>query len=151
MRTLLFALCLLPTAALAGPGAWESLRADCQSRAETVDDLRGCKQIVFFACKEELGDAPGSDGTCQAAEALAWDGELNQLWPQLKAMSEERGLSDQLLATQKAWIAFRDASCRYQADWANMIAADAVWEEQNCLSEMTAERVFDFRLMLVDG
>jgi len=49
------------------------------------------------------------------------DKELNALWPKLKAQAEEndkdtgkREYTNALLASQRAWIAFRDAECTWQ-------------------------------------
>ena len=155
MRAMLLAAAvgLGPMAALAGPADWEARLADCRSRAETEDDLRQCKQTVFLACMDEASAAaaPGAEPTCQAAEAAAWDAALNGHWREVKAQAEDLGLSGPLLAAQKAWLAFRDSSCTYDSRLAAATGADAVWQEQYCLSDLTAERVIQFRLMLSDG
>ena len=53
---------------------------------------------------------------------LKADAALNELWPKLKARAQDNDkdagkteYADALLASQRAWISFRDAECAWQA------------------------------------
>jgi uncharacterized protein YecT (DUF1311 family) len=59
---------------------------------------------------------------CAAQDFEKADKALNQIWPKLKADAEasdqdtgKTEYADALLASQRAWLAFRDAECAWQA------------------------------------
>ena len=59
---------------------------------------------------------------CAAQDFEMADKALNQIWPKLKADAEASDKdtgktenADALLASQRAWLAFRDAECAWQA------------------------------------
>ena len=59
---------------------------------------------------------------CAAQDFEAADKALNDFWPTMKADAEDSDkdtskteYADALLASQRAWLAFRDAECTWQA------------------------------------
>ncbi len=77
------------------------------------------------------------------------DKELNKLWPSIKKSAEESdsgadaangGYVKALMASQKAWLAFRDAECT----WEGFQAHGGSLEPQlvnGCLATLTRERI----------
>ena len=77
------------------------------------------------------------------------DKELNKLWPSIKsaaeendkgASAEEGGYLKALMASQKAWIAFRDAECT----WEGFVSHGGTMEPMlvnGCLARLTQERI----------
>ena len=58
---------------------------------------------------------------CAALDFEKADKELNAIWPKYKAQAEDadkdtgkREYTDALLASQRAWIVFRDAECNWE-------------------------------------
>ncbi|MCP1200408.1 lysozyme inhibitor LprI family protein [Notoacmeibacter sp. MSK16QG-6] len=95
---------------------------------------------------------------CAAQDYEAADDELNALWPDMIANTrsrdadmgsffEERGLpttEEILRAAQRAWIAYRDAECDYQAyDALGGTMQPMLGSE--CRARLTAERVSQWR------
>ena len=68
--------------------------------------------------------APQDQNTMTACARIDFekaDAELNAIWPKLKTDAEDsdkatdkHDYADALLASQRAWIAFRDAECTWQ-------------------------------------
>lgn len=58
-----------------------------------------------------------SMNACRAAEAAWWDDRLNRTYGDLRGLLETRGAdrAGGLREMQRAWIAWRDAACAYEA------------------------------------
>ncbi|EAR49870.1 hypothetical protein OG2516_14356 [Oceanicola granulosus HTCC2516] len=108
-----------------------------------------------------LAAAPASAQNCDSAEqtqlemnncAAAFyadaDADLNAVWPEAMAAARAAGAGDELLAAQRAWLAFRDAACTAEAaifaggSIAPMVHAD-------CLTRLTQTRRDDLYAMLM--
>ena len=70
-------------------------------------------------CKEPLDQ--NTMTRCAGSDFEKADKELNELWPELKVDAEandkdtgKHEYADALLASQRAWIVFRDAECIWQ-------------------------------------
>jgi uncharacterized protein YecT (DUF1311 family) len=83
------------------------------------------------------------------------DAELNALWPKARAamkrldsvLSDDlRGADAALLASQRAWIAFRDAQCRAEGFAMRGGSAEPMLVS-GCLATLTRQRIEDLRLM----
>lgn len=86
---------------------------------------------------------------CAGIDYEKADKELNKLWPEVKARAEENdkgasaedgGYAKALLASQKAWIAFRDAECT----WQGFVSHGGTMEPMlvnGCLATLTRERI----------
>jgi uncharacterized protein YecT (DUF1311 family) len=77
------------------------------------------------------------------------DKELNALWPSIKASAEENdkgasaedgGYVKALMASQKAWIAFRDAECTWQGFESHGGSMEPMLVN-GCLATLTRERI----------
>ena len=86
--------------------------------------------LAIFATAARAEDAPSckdpqtqTDMTqCAALDFEKADKALNELWPKIKAQAQDNDkdtgktdYADALLASQRAWIGFRDAECAWQA------------------------------------
>jgi uncharacterized protein YecT (DUF1311 family) len=81
------------------------------------------------------------------------DKELNKLWPELKASAEdsdkaagsgvgEGGYLKALMASQKAWITYRDAACTWEGFEAHGGSLEPMLVN-GCLARLTKERIKD--------
>ncbi len=85
--------------------------------------------LVLMAIPAHADEAPNCNDPqdqntmtqCAGLDFERADKELNALWPQLKADAEasdknsgNHEYADALLASQRAWITFRDAECIWQ-------------------------------------
>ncbi|SEW10209.1 Uncharacterized conserved protein YecT, DUF1311 family [Aliiroseovarius sediminilitoris] len=108
-----------------------------------------CIGVASNACQTAT---PGGETTigiadCIQAETQAWDVLLNREYKATrKAHAGDQVVLDQLLAAQRAWIAFRDAECAL---------AHALWRDgsirvivaANCMMVQTARRTIELRDM----
>ena len=77
------------------------------------------------------------------------DKELNRIWPDLKAAAQESDAAagdgktenlDALMASQRAWIAYRDAECIWQGFEAHGGSMEPMLVNA-CLAEKTTQRI----------
>lgn len=125
--------------------------AGCLAASASREGDVACAGRLQALCVEEgpAGETTPGLAACSHALTRAWDGELNRLWPSALAAQGEGG-AERLRDAQRAWIAFRDAECLFEA---------ARWEGGSmgayaggfCVAGMTAERVADLRALLRDG
>ncbi|WP_347266870.1 lysozyme inhibitor LprI family protein [Paracoccus sp. (in: a-proteobacteria)] len=154
MRAMILAL-MIATPALAqdGPAYDATLLPGCLDRAAADGtDLRACIGKASDACMA----APGGDTTvgmvdCLMAESKDWDRLLNAWYSKVmkvaKASDAEAGqlgsaaepAAPALQQAQRHWIAFRDATCRYQhlQYQGGTLGGPAA---AGCLMELTAEQ-----------
>ena len=64
----------------------------------------------FTSCVEDSGGVTASMLDCIGQENQRVDGELNALW-QAGLPKQDADFKDMLRASQRAWIAYRDATC----------------------------------------
>ena len=108
------------------PGTTRSQEPDCANAAD---------QATLNAC---------ADASLKKADA-----ELNALYRQITGRLDPEGRAH-LVAAQRAWIAFRDAECKFAASAVEggsaypMVHAD-------CLASLTEARIADFKAYLACG
>ncbi|MCA8882231.1 MAG: DUF1311 domain-containing protein [Rhodobacteraceae bacterium] len=153
---------LIPAAmaALCSAGAFADPLQECLMESLDKTEAERCIYLHYDTCKAASGDdSTAGEVTCLAQEAAVWDGLLNELWPDLRAMAERADAEDTgggqinanaLLASQRAWLAYRDAQCaweyqRYAAGTLRSIIG------ASCMLETTARRVLEFRDWLAEG
>ncbi len=77
------------------------------------------------------------------------DKELNALWPEIKKAAQEDDANagdgkheylDALMASQRAWLAYRDAECTWQGFYAHGGSMEPMLVN-GCLARLTEERV----------
>lgn len=105
---------------------FEGLFDACLSDAHSAADLENCKGQVAELCMEEVEGGQSTLGmsACHLVEAQLWQDVLANDWGGHLAWAEaaderERDFSGeqfanhrtQLVASQDAWVAFRDADC----------------------------------------
>jgi|tagenome__1003787_1003787.scaffolds.fasta_scaffold19931177_2 uncharacterized protein YecT (DUF1311 family) len=77
------------------------------------------------------------------------DAKLNQIYKKLSAKvkdvpDEEDFSKTQLVAAQRAWVAFRDAECELQASLDGGAPRWIIVNQTNCLADFTKERTLVF-------
>jgi uncharacterized protein YecT (DUF1311 family) len=114
--------------------------------------------LVFFGLSGNVfavdcSNPPGGIGL-DSAEAnlkcaeIDWknsDAKLNEIYKKLSAKvkdvpDEENFSKTQLVAAQRAWVAFRDAECELQASLDGGAHQWIIVNQTNCLADLTEER-----------
>jgi uncharacterized protein YecT (DUF1311 family) len=115
--------------------------------------LAGC----FFATMSAAEDAPNCKdppdqvtmNQCALLDFEKADAELNALWPEMKKQAEEEdardgggstAFVDALAASQQAWIAFREAECKWQSYAAKGGSMEPMLVSI-CSAKLTRERI----------
>ena len=96
-------------------------------------------------CSHARSQVEASD--CAAAGWAESDAELNRLWSIVKPAADARGRGKALLAAQRAWLTYRDATCTLESDrfQGGSIAPQV---HAACLDRLTRQRNADLREML---
>lgn len=123
-----------------------------------ADRAPTCQGIIYQAC-------PGNAGSttdmvlCTASETRFWDGQLNANYRELMAVYSAEDalepdspyqLAPMLRDAQRAWIAYRDASCkgfernRFRGGSMGRLTAAA------CIDDMTAKRALELADLLAE-
>lgn len=100
---------------------------------------------LFFALSlaASLTPASASDTSFKAADA-----ELNKLYGEIeRRLKDVSDTMKGLVAAQRAWIAFRDAECKFAASGVQGGSAYPTIYS-TCLAELTQKRVDDFKRLL---
>ena len=115
----------------------------------------GLLLLLAAGAADTCGDKPNQTAMtmCEKAVADRADAEMNVAWKQVyPAMqrldrTQEPGFSAALLASQRAWIAFRDAECRIESyEWRG--GTMQPFTENQCRTEVTRTRTRQLRMML---
>lgn len=129
----------------------------CFAYSDTVA-AADCIGVATSACmeREEGGQTTIGIAGCNQAETEAWDGHLNaeyqatMAWAKASDADEAVNFpeyatrADNLLAAQRAWIAFRDAECGLDyALWGSGSMRHIAGTD--CLMRLTAERAIELR------
>lgn len=87
---------------------------------------------------------------CRETMYLEWDRVLNAEWQKLKSIAQGRNLTDwtdgvtpiwdRMLAEQRVWITWRDASCAWQMPVPEGEVRSATEARYDCLMQMTRAR-----------
>ena len=77
--------------------------------------------------------------TCADQEYHVWDKKLNDAYRAASAQEDAKG-RELLKQSERAWIAYRDAECAYQAN-ASEGGSIQPMEYSNCLTEKTKARI----------
>jgi uncharacterized protein YecT (DUF1311 family) len=93
----------------------------------------------------------GMSGTPALASDAAFkaaDAELNELYKEIeRRLKDDQDTARVLVSAQSAWIAFRDAECKFAASGVQGGSAYPTIYS-NCLAELTQSRVNDFKRFL---
>jgi uncharacterized protein YecT (DUF1311 family) len=107
-------------------------------------ERESCIGVVATACIQAEGNASTrAMVTCYEREAAVWDGRLNAAFKKVLASGDGDDVAEGYRKVQRAWIAFRDASCAQPAIvfkgtvanpmrgycMMNMTARQAIWLE----------------------
>ncbi len=129
--------------------------------AELYQSIQACDTTAcigdaasFCMENQEGGQTTFGMMSCLLAERDVWDERLNKVYKEARAFAKAMDQSDmdlfpeyavrdeQVLAAQRAWIAFRDANCAMEygvwgaGSFRQIAGAD-------CVMRMTAERTLD--------
>lgn len=118
---------------------------DCISSGQPYD---GCVGSSAGACVDANGYATVVESACFYREAEWWDGRLNALYADVMAQAREMDAengggapsqADALRDMQRAWIAYRDATCSFEASqWGGGTGAGPAYNA--CLMYETARQ-----------
>ena len=168
------AVLLMPVLTPAPALGHEGVRFDAEPLAACITAEgggRACIGQAADACMDATYGGYSNQGmiACLGAELDWWDADLNAAYHDLHARQSLRDAgwsdadtpwmpprpsgADTLRDMQRAWIAFRDASCAYEAlDWWGGTGAQLI--EVTCLLQMTAEQALRLRhyadVMMID-
>lgn len=131
----------------------------CMDGAATADEGEACIGLLSDQCMDQPdGQTTIGMTQCAQSETEAWDVLLNSEYKAARAWTKaaDEGetaepqmfavRADELLAAQRAWIAFRDANCRaaygiYGSGSMRNIAGS------QCKLRMTAKRAIELRML----
>lgn len=132
----------------------------CLAEPETAAGKGHCVGLSAVACMAtENGSTTVGNGYCLEQERLFWDARLNAVYQRL--MEVERGLDAEmaelgsaappmapgLREMQRAWIAFRDAACDYEArQWGGGTGAGPAYI--GCLMTQTGRQALELETRL---
>lgn len=125
-------------AALAAPAAAEEPLPECdQAKADMgiQQEMNICAHRDYLLADRELN----AQWKLTAAKMKALDAEAD-----FPAWDERPGYFDQLLAAQRAWIAFRDAHCASEGYWARGGSLEPLLVS-TCKSALTQARTAQLR------
>lgn len=116
------------------PGAAGSLAAAAEAAPRNAES---CIGVVANACQQKGDTSTAGMIECQAREAAVWDVRLNAAYKKALAGAEP-DVAEGYRKVQRAWIAYRDASCAqprvvYKGTMAGPMSA-------YCVMEMTARQ-----------
>lgn len=116
--------------------------------------------LLLMMAAGGCGDRPNQTAMtmCQKAAADAADVEMNQVWIRLRGVMQaadrsagsntaEAGNVAALLASQRAWLTFRDAECLVESyEWRG--GTMQPFTANQCLTQVTRSRTQQLREML---
>jgi uncharacterized protein YecT (DUF1311 family) len=118
------------------------------SFAATAEEKLDCKNAMTQAAMNE----------CAALDFEAADKKLNEVWPGLKADTKQQDTDegegkteylDALMASQRAWIAYRDAECQRYSNEAKGGSMQPLLL-YGCMATMTEKRIKELQSNLED-
>lgn len=87
---------------------------------------------------------------CSSLKAKAADRELNQVYQQVQKTHRSAQLDKLLVESEAAWIKYRDASCKFEADhFKGGSAMPLVYN--TCLERLTKQRIEILKTYLQEG
>jgi uncharacterized protein YecT (DUF1311 family) len=85
---------------------------------------------------------------CAGAALAGADASLNALYKQIQEhVNSDAGLKTRLVAAQRAWLAFRDAECKFSTSGVEAGSAFPMVQAQ-CLQGVTEKRIVDLKAYL---
>ncbi len=82
------------------------------ARAAAAFQAESCIGVAATACIQAEGNTSTAVMTdCYGSEADAWDRRLNAAYKRLLSNGDGKDVAEGLRKTQRAWMAWRDASC----------------------------------------
>jgi uncharacterized protein YecT (DUF1311 family) len=100
-----------------GPSDWQTEKSGPKGRLKAARDAapmaaEGCIQVVATACIQAAGNmSHATYNQCYGRDADVWDARLNAAYQKLLADADGEDVAEGFRKTQRAWIAFRGASC----------------------------------------
>jgi uncharacterized protein YecT (DUF1311 family) len=94
------------------PGPRGRLNAAREAAPERAES---CIQVVAASCIQAAGNLSNATyNQCYGRETDVWDARLNTAYKKLLADADGEDVAEGFRKTQRAWIAYRDASCAQQ-------------------------------------
>ena len=129
--------------------------------AVNADTPMHCVGRQADACIARNGDGPNMVvAVCQENEAAHWDDILNRTYAEVMALARARqsqdvgyapdSLTDALRGMQRAWIAYRDATCAHALAVARPFGSAGGPAGADCALRQTARQVFELQRIARD-
>jgi uncharacterized protein YecT (DUF1311 family) len=116
-----------PVAILIGLSLTVAHADECMDKASSQADMNACAQRAYQAS----------------------DAELNKLYRQVEQrLGDNASTRKQLVSTQRAWVAFRDAECKFATSGGG---SDSLMTYNLCLEDQTRKRIEAFKAYLSCG
>jgi len=141
-----------PLPALADPVSDAEAIERCLGPAGSMEapDGNACISAIAQPCQQQPGgETTVGIATCLIQERDAWDVLLNRYYKQLRQTGEEPARTT-LRDAQRAWIAWRDADCRFAYEQFIGSSMRQVTGAA-CQRDRTAERVLHLRNFIAIG
>lgn len=108
-----------------------------------------CLTVLTTAAAAQDCDDPQTQAAMNACAGIAYeeaDAALNASYGEVRSRLDDEG-REQLVATQRAWIAWRDAECAFRS---RGVEGGTIYPtiHAGCLTELTEQRTADFEAML---
>jgi uncharacterized protein YecT (DUF1311 family) len=85
------------------------------ARDAAPTEAENCIQVVATACIQAAGNLSNATyNQCYGRETDVWDARLNAAYKKLLADADGEDVAEGFRKIQRAWIAYRDASCAQQ-------------------------------------
>lgn len=138
------------------PGAVEN--EESMSLRYRVDVIRATLAFMFLVsivpvtsaqegtdCENQMDQSTMTQ--CAGLDFEKADAELNRIWPEIKSGAQESDAGsgksehvDALMASQRAWLAYRDAECAWQGFEAHGGSMEPMLVNA-CLADMTSKHI----------
>ncbi len=131
--------------------------AACLDAAATTPEARACIGLSANACMDAtpMGSSTIGMGGCIDRELTWWDARLNAQYADLRTRERARDAGDggnraeALRDMQRAWIAWRDATCDYErAQWGGGTGGGPATAA--CLMRLTGEQALYLEAMAME-
>jgi uncharacterized protein YecT (DUF1311 family) len=117
--------------------------------------------MILAAAASNCGDKPSQTAMtmCQADVSDRADAEMNRVWKQVYAQMQrsdrdepstarsDLGFAPALLASQRAWLTYRDAECQIESyEWKGGSMQPFTYNQ--CMTSLTQERTRQLRAII---
>ena len=116
---------------LAAASAAHDVRCD----SDQTNDLINCAAVISRAADDQLD----VQWRTTVAKVQEWEKAIGPIPPDILAANGNLTYSQSLLASERAWLAYRDAECGLEV-WGNAGGRELPIYRESCLTQLTKAR-----------